>query len=223
MIENKGNSTIGAVEYDGVINGWSLGSTFGMTGANNIQPGTKTKCNIWFTTEDTDVASYEELENMNLTFTVKDESYAEMFKAETGMVHFGESAETAGAVSNNEESGAGKEKVIIDRDDIRIYLTGEHSALDNCNGISGNFMFQVECIIENKGNNAIGAVEYDGVINGWSLGSTYGMNGANNIQPGTKAKSNIWFTTEDTEVISYDELESMSLTFTGRLSITTGS
>lgn len=107
----------------------------------------------------------------------------------------------------------GEKTVIVDRDDLCIYLTGDYTASDNCNGISGNFMIELKCVIENKSDKTIGYVLYDGVINGWSLGSSFTMNNANNIQPGTKSKSDIWFTTETTEVRSFEELETMDLTF----------
>lgn len=108
----------------------------------------------------------------------------------------------------------GEKTILIDRDDFCLYLTGDHTANDNCNGISGNFMFKLNCVVENKTSQVIDGVSYTGVINGWSLGSNYTMSGTNDIQPGTKTKSAIWFTTEDTEVGSFEELESMSLTVT---------
>lgn len=106
----------------------------------------------------------------------------------------------------------GEETILIDRPDFVLYLTGTHEAYDNCNGISGNFMFNLNCVIENKGDKAIGGLTYNGLINGWSLGSDYTMMNTNDIQPGSKAKSYIWFTTEGTEVSSFEALESMNLT-----------
>lgn len=107
----------------------------------------------------------------------------------------------------------GEKAVLIDTPDLSVYLTGTNEASDNCNGISGNFMIHLDCVIENKSNNPISFVRYNGVINGWSLGSNYTMSNTKGIQPGTKVKTDIWFTTEDTEVTNFDSLESMNLTF----------
>lgn len=123
---------------------------------------------------------------------------------------------TAGfAVAETEDKYAvdGEKTILIDREDFCLYLTGEYTANDNCNGISGNFMFYLNCVIENKGDKVISGVKYNGIINGWSLGSNFTMSDTYGIQPGTKAKTHIWFTTEDTEVASFEELESMNLTF----------
>ena len=122
-------------------------------------------------------------------------------------------ATIAVAESGEKYAVDGEKTVIVDMDDFCLYLKGDYTANDNCNGISGNFMFNLNCVIENKSDKVFGSVQYDGVINGWSLGSVFGMNGASNIQPGTKTKSSIWFTTDDTEIVSFEELESMSLTF----------
>ena len=107
----------------------------------------------------------------------------------------------------------GEETVLIDRDDFRLYLTGEYESNDNVNGVSGNFMSHLSCVVENKGDEEISSISYSGVINGWSLGSSHVMSGTNGVRPGTKAKTDIWFTTEDTEVTSYEDLETMELTF----------
>ena len=107
----------------------------------------------------------------------------------------------------------GEETVLIDRDDFRLYLTGEYESNDNVNGVSGNFMSHLSCVVENKGDEEIGSISYSGVINGWSLGSSHVMSSTNGVRPGTKAKADIWFTTEDTEVTSYEDLETMELTF----------
>lgn len=107
----------------------------------------------------------------------------------------------------------GEETVLIDRDDFRLYLTGEYESIDNMNGVSGNFVSYLSCVVENKGDEEIGSISYSGVINGWSLGSSHVMSSTNGVRPGTKAKTDIWFTTEDTEVTSYEDLETMELTF----------
>lgn len=107
----------------------------------------------------------------------------------------------------------GEETVLIDRDDFRLYLTGEYESNDNVNGVSGNFMSHLSCVVENKGDEEISSISYSGVINGWSLGSSHVMSGTNGVRPGTKAKTDIWFTSEDTEVTSYEDLETMELTF----------
>ena len=107
----------------------------------------------------------------------------------------------------------GEKTILIDEPEIVIYLTGKNEAIDNCNGISGNFMFKLGCVVENKSDEAIGSIMFNGVINGWSLGSNYTMSNTSGIQPGTKVKTEIWFTTEGTEISSLEELESMNLTF----------
>lgn len=107
----------------------------------------------------------------------------------------------------------GEETVLIDNGDFRLYLTGEYSSIDGVNGVSGDFMSHLSCVVENKGDEEISSISYSGVINGWSLGSSHVMSGTNGVRPGTKAKTDIWFTTEDTEVTSYEDLETMELTF----------
>lgn len=107
----------------------------------------------------------------------------------------------------------GEETVLIDNGDFRLYLTGEYSSIDGVNGVSGDFMSHLSCVVENNGDEEIGSISYSGVINGWSLGSNYTMSNVNGVRPGTKAKTDIWFTTEDTEVTSYEDLETMELTF----------
>lgn len=110
----------------------------------------------------------------------------------------------------------GEKTILIDRPDFVLSLSGTHEAFDNCNGISGNYMFNLDCVIENKGDKVIDGVQYNGIINGWSLGSNFTMMNTNGIQPGTKVKTYIWFTTEDTEVSSFEALESMNLTFVAK-------
>ncbi len=107
----------------------------------------------------------------------------------------------------------GEETVLIDNGDFRLYLTGEYSSIDGVNGVSGDFMSYLSCVVENNGDEEIGYITYSGTINGWSLGSNYTMSNVNGVRPGTKAKTDIWFTTEDTEVTSYEDLETMELTF----------
>ena len=68
-----------------------------MSNVNGVRPGTKAKTDIWFTTEDTEVTSYEDLETMELTFEVKDEDYDTMFEVSTGVVHFHATPEDAAA------------------------------------------------------------------------------------------------------------------------------
>ena len=106
----------------------------------------------------------------------------------------------------------GEKTVILDRDGLKITLSGEYEALDNVNGKAGNFMSHVKCVIENNTGDTV-RVQYTGVINGWNIDSYHTMNGANSLPDGTKAKSDIWFTTEDCEVTCYEDLETMVLNF----------
>lgn len=107
----------------------------------------------------------------------------------------------------------GEETVLIDSEGFRLYLTGEYTATDDTNGNNGDFMSYLSCVVENNGDEEIGYITYSGTINGWSLGSNYTMLNVEGLQPGAKAKTDIWFTTEITEVTSYEDLETMELTF----------
>ena len=107
----------------------------------------------------------------------------------------------------------GEETVLIDSEGFRLYLTGEYTATDDTNGNNGDFMSYLSCVVENNGDEEIGYITYSGTINGWSLGSNYTMLNVEGLQPGAKAKTDIWFTTEITEVASYEDLETMELTF----------
>ena len=207
VVENNGTKPIGSVNYTGVINGWSLGSGFIMSGTNNLQPGTKVKTDIWFGTEHTELTAYEQIKTMRLNVTVEDEKRNDMFTAKTGRVRFPNAVETP-AVTYPDK------RVLIDREDFCLYLTGNCIVKDKVNRIEGNYMIELECIIENKSKKMIGSVSYTGAVNGWSLGAGCNMSNTSNFQANTKLKTAIWFTTKDTDITCYEELESLDLTFT---------
>ena len=75
------------MQYTGVINGWNVDSYHTMDGANSLPSGTKAKSDIWFTTEDSEVTCYEDLETMVLNFHVKPENGSESVLT-TGTIHF---------------------------------------------------------------------------------------------------------------------------------------
>ena len=207
VVENNGTKPIGSVNYTGVINGWSLGSGFIMSGTNNLQPGTKVKTDIWFGTEHTELTAYEQIKTMRLNVTVEDEKRNDMFTAKTGRVRFPNAVETP-AVTYPDK------RVLIDREDFCLYLTGNCIVKDKVNRIEGNYMIELECVIENKSKKMIGSVSYTGAVNGWSLGAGCNMSNTSNFQANTKLKTAIWFTTKDTDITCYEELESLDLTFT---------
>ena len=60
----------------------------------------------------------------------------------------------------------GEETVLIDSEGFRLYLTGEYESIDNMNGVSGNFVSYLSCVVENKGDEEISSISYSGVING---------------------------------------------------------
>lgn len=102
--------------------------------------------------------------------------------------------------------------VILDQDGLTIWLTGDYEANDNFNGKQGNFMSKLKCVVENNTGATIN-VQYTGVVNGWNIDSYHTMDGANTLPDGTKAKSYIWFVTEDCDVTGYADLETMVLNF----------
>lgn len=106
----------------------------------------------------------------------------------------------------------GEETILVDNDFVKIYLTGDYSITDYCNRIRGNYMTDLICVVENKSDETIEEVGYYATINGWSLKYKHGMNNASNITPGAKIESYIWFTTEDTLVTTFDELDTIALT-----------
>lgn len=207
VVENNGTKPIGKVSYTGVINGWSLGSGFIMSGTNDIQPGTKAKTDIWFGTEHTELTAYEQIKTMRLNVTVEDDKRNEIFTVRTDRVRFPNAVETPVVTYPDK-------RVLIDREDFCLYLTGNCIVKDKVNGIEGNYMINLECVIENKGKKMIGSVSYTGVVNGWSLGAGCIMSNTSNFQANTKVKTAIWFTTKDTDITCYEEVESLDLTFT---------
>lgn len=104
----------------------------------------------------------------------------------------------------------GEKTLVFDQDGVRLTLTDAFTASDNCNGIEGNYMINMGCIVENNTGKTI-EVQYTAIINGWNIDSYHTMNGATSMPAGTKAKSTIWFTTEDCEVTCYEDLETMIL------------
>ena len=106
----------------------------------------------------------------------------------------------------------GEKLVILDQDGLKITLSGDYQASGNVNGNKDNYMSHMACVLENNTGETI-RVTYTAIINGWNMDSNHSMDGASKLPTGTKAKSDIWFTTEDCEVTCYEDLETMILSF----------
>ena len=87
LVENNSDKTVN-VSYTGVMNGWSVGNC-GLGNAYDIKPGSKANGYLWFMFDDYDLTSSDDIETMNLTFSVTDaEDYSTLFEVETGEIDF---------------------------------------------------------------------------------------------------------------------------------------
>ncbi|MDO4476214.1 MAG: peptidoglycan-binding domain-containing protein [Lachnospiraceae bacterium] len=115
VVENNTDKHLD-IEYTGTMNGWSFGN-FTLGNASDIKPGSKAKGYLWFMFDDFDLSSNEDVETMDLTFTVKDgESYETLFEVETGEINFsdpmaGAQAGVSGEAAAAEENAAGAAEV----------------------------------------------------------------------------------------------------------------
>ena len=76
------------ITYTGVANGWSMSSNYSIV-SGDIQPQSKAKGNLWFMFDDYDITSYADLEELRLTFTVRDSSTNDkLFVEDVGSVYF---------------------------------------------------------------------------------------------------------------------------------------
>ena len=87
IVENNTERNID-VSYTGTMNGWNVGNS-GMGNASGIKPGSKANGYLWFMFDDYDLTSSDDIETMNLTFTVNDaDDYSTLFEVETGEIDF---------------------------------------------------------------------------------------------------------------------------------------
>ena len=107
-------------------------------------------------------------------------------------------AETAGDLYTAD----GEQLVILDRDGVRIYLTGDV-------GNSSNTV-PLNCVVENNTDQKLDIL-YSGAANGWDMGyNTHLVN--NGLDAGIKAKASITLWPEKVEVTKFEELETLKLT-----------
>ncbi len=120
-------------------------------------------------------------------------------------------AETAPEAEVGTETDAlefipGERLDIFEQDGINVYLTGE--VVDE-----GLQFLRMEAIIENNSDKNI-QVRYNGVANGWSVKNSVMGGGDAMVNAGSKAKSYIWLLYDDLDIANYNDLETLSLTFT---------
>ncbi|MCI6239516.1 MAG: peptidoglycan-binding protein [Lachnospiraceae bacterium] len=83
IIENSSDNSVDVL-YTGTMNGWNVGSSY-MDGGTDIKPGSKANGGLWFMFDDFDISSSDDIETMNLTFTVKNHDTSDdMFEINTG-------------------------------------------------------------------------------------------------------------------------------------------
>ena len=193
------NNTDGEIKilYKGTINGWDIGATTYMmnvgTGLGAHSKG-ETAIIVW--PDKVEASTYEEVEEMNLTFEVRDANNNTLFTEDTGRVifHATEEQAAANAPVATEDAPAeavvadiyaidGEKTVLVDRDDIRVYLTGD--ATENSNTV------KVNAVVENNSDGEI-KILYNGSVNGWSIGnSTYMLDIGTGLSAHSKGKSAI--------------------------------
>lgn len=98
VIENNSDQTV-SIQYTGVVNGWNLDNYYTMNGATNVPSGSKSKTEIWFTSDTVEADSFAEVETMRLTFFVKNGDNKDMFEADSGTVHFHADSQDASNVA----------------------------------------------------------------------------------------------------------------------------
>ena len=83
IIENASDNSVDVL-YTGTMNGWNVGSSY-TDGGTDIKPGSKANGSLWFMFDDFDISSSDDIETMNLTFTVKNHDTSDdMFEINTG-------------------------------------------------------------------------------------------------------------------------------------------
>ena len=112
----------------------------------------------------------------------------------------------AGTETDALEFIPGERLDIFEQDGINVYLTGE--VVDE-----GLQFLRMEAIIENDSDKNI-RVCYNGVANGWSVNNSVMGGSKATVNAGSKAKSYIWLLYDDLDIASYNDLETLSLTFT---------
>ena len=215
------NNTDGEIKilYKGTINGWDIGATTYMmnvgTGLGAHSKG-ETAIIVW--PDKVEASTYEEVEEMNLTFEVRDANNNTLFTEDTGRVifHATEEQAAANAPVATEDAPAeavvadiyaidGEKTVLVDRDDIRVYLTGD--ATENSNTV------KVNAVVENNSDGEI-KILYNGSVNGWSIGnSTYMLDIGTGLSAHSKGKSAIILWPDTVHVNNFAELQTMDLAF----------
>ena len=98
----------------------------------------------------------------------------------------------------------GEKLVVLDRDGIIVYLTGD-------TGNSSNTI-PLNVVIENNSGKSI-SILYRGTVNGWDMGNNTYLNN-DPIDDGVKSKAQIYIWPEKVDVTSFEEIETMTLNFT---------
>lgn len=102
VLENNSGRSI-SVLYRGTVNGWDMGNN---TYLNNepLDDGVKSKVQIIIWPQNVDVASFEEIDTMTLSFTVRDADGNELFVEKTGTIYFHTDGASGEAVDLGEET-----------------------------------------------------------------------------------------------------------------------
>ena len=107
VAENQSGQAV-RILYRGIANGWDMGGSVPLT-ENPLAPGVRSKANIQLLTEMVEVASFDELSDLKLTFEVQDEAGNVLFTQETGTVHFHAEASTPAGTPEATEAPAVRE------------------------------------------------------------------------------------------------------------------
>lgn len=101
----------------------------------------------------------------------------------------------------NRELAATADTVLIDQDDVKVYLTGEHKVSSN-----GSYLY-MEAVVVNDSDKQISILIDSSSINGWDVFST----GISETNPGKKQKGEFDFSLEDAGISSYEEIEEIEM------------
>ena len=215
---NKSNKKV-HIGYTGTVNGWFLGNVTIPGEAFNLPPNSKAKGKISFKCEEIEADSCTEIEEMNLVISVTDSSAnKKWFSVDTGLIKpdsHSVAAEitqptmlplgfTAYAATSNVKGKieAFEDLVLVDKNGIKVYLTGEYE--------DWNADLYLYAVFINKSNKKV-HIGYTGTVNGWFLGNVTIPGEAFNLPPNSKAKGKISFKCEEIEADSCTEIEEMNL------------
>ena len=100
--------------------------------------------------------------------------------------------------------------VILEQNGVQIYISGSATVEKNWSGLSLN----IPLIVVNSSNNNITITMDDVSVNGWTISSFSASISSNDVPAGKKAKANMEFDLEDTDVETISDFEDAEFTIT---------